>query len=42
MQPHSHAPLSLFLEGEREKCMYCTLPCSYFYRFGTDFDEISQ
>ena len=46
---NSHAPLSLFLEGGRErtlgtslKCMYCALPCSYFYRFGTDFYKISQ
>ena len=46
---NSHAPLSLFLEGGRErtlgtslKCMYCTVPCSYFYRFGTDFYKISQ
>ena len=51
MQPHSHAPLSFFLEGGRErtlrtslKCMYCVspLPCSYFYRFGTDFYKTSQ
>ena len=51
MQPHSHAPLSFFLEGGRErtlrtslKCIYCVspLPCSYFYRFDTDFYKTSQ
>ena len=51
MQPHSHAPLSFFLEAGREKtlrtslkCICCVspLPCSYFYRFGTGFYKTSQ